>query len=420
MDDYTIKVLSWLGISMVTTYRILWVKLYKNIRQAEERNKRKRIENIKTVIKLITNDTKALINWMKDDQTDTTWMEPVTKHESIKFQMVLLVDESVTVTYRIIILQDSTADKKELLKWIGENIKQITVCNRGDNKLVTEWIKHKYSTLTETIVKDANTFINMIAGDHERLDEQTKQDIKTLTEMIWLSSSNTYRNYDIVLSKPISNKGTMAVNKETYLNMIKLIEKEKESMNSLIQKEKNTLTDLIEKEKEAFTQLLEIEKNTMADWIAKRKDMLNEWIHKENETMEVLMRKKKDKLNEWIQKEKERMDVVIRKETDMLKEWIEQEKKTIEELIGKEREIQEKWKIERKTLAELLNRNRETLIKLIGKQKEEVAKFIRNLKIKLTKPTIEGFYFDNIAYILFKIVVFTWCIYLVYYIVFIT
>lgn len=260
------------------------------------------------------------MNWMKDDQTDTTWMEPVTKHESIKFQMVLLVDESVTVTYRLIILQNSTVDKEALLKWIGENVKQITVCNRDDNKVVTAWIKDNYSTLTDSIVKDANTFINMIAGDHDRINEQTKQDIKTFIEINWLSSSNTYRNYDIVLSKPISNKGTMIVNKETYLIMINLIEKEKESINPLIKKD--SLTDLIEKEKKAFTQLLDIKKNTMANWIAKEKDMLNEWINKENETKEVLMRKEKDLLNEWIQKEKETMEVLMKKETDMLKERI--------------------------------------------------------------------------------------------------
>ncbi|VDI38862.1 Hypothetical predicted protein [Mytilus galloprovincialis] len=327
MDDYSTKVLSWLGISMVTTYRILWVKLYKNIRQAEERNKRKRNENIKILNKLITNDTEALTNWMKDDQTDTTWMEPVTKHESIKFQMVLLVDEFVTVTYRIIVLQNSTVDKEALLKWIGENVKQITVCNRDDNKVVTKLIRDNYSTLTDSILNDKKTFISMIAGDHEKLDEKTKQDIKTLTEMNWLSSSNTYRNYDIVLSKPISNEGTMIVNKEIYLIMIKLIEKEKESINSLIKKEKNTLTDLIEKEKEAFTQLLDIEKNTMADWIAKEKDMLNEWIHKENETKEVLMRKEKNLLNEWIQKEKETMEVLMKKEKDILNERIHEKKK---------------------------------------------------------------------------------------------
>ncbi|CAG2232885.1 PTPRS [Mytilus edulis] len=191
MDDYSTKVLSWLGISMVTTYRILWVKLYKNIRQAEERNKRKRNENIKILNKLITNDTEALMNWMKDDQTDTTWMEPVTKHESITFQMVLLVDEFVTVTYRIIVLQNSTVDKEALLKWIGENVKKITVCNRDDNKVVTKLIRDNYSTLTDSIVNDKKTFISMIAEDHEKLDEKTKQDIKTLTEMNWLSSSNT-------------------------------------------------------------------------------------------------------------------------------------------------------------------------------------------------------------------------------------
>ncbi|XP_063398313.1 uncharacterized protein LOC134683126 [Mytilus trossulus] len=194
---------------MVTTYRILWVKLYKNIRQAEERNKRKRNENIKILNKLITNDTEALLNWMKDDQTDTTWMEPVTKHESIKFQMVLLVDEFVNFTYRIIVLQNSTVDKEALLKWIGENVKKITVCNRDDNKVVTKLIKDNYSTLTDSIVNDKKTFISMIAGDHEKLDEKTKQDIKTLTEMNWPSSSNTYRNYDIIVLPKTSNKKTM-------------------------------------------------------------------------------------------------------------------------------------------------------------------------------------------------------------------
>ncbi|CAC5400682.1 PTPRS [Mytilus coruscus] len=83
-----------------------------------------------------------------------------------------------------------------------------TVSSEEDNQTLSKWICGNQQTIKASITKDTMTFTDMIKGFNDKLEEQTKQDITTLTEMKGLSSSYMYRHYNIVLSKT-SNKETM-------------------------------------------------------------------------------------------------------------------------------------------------------------------------------------------------------------------
>ncbi|XP_063418827.1 uncharacterized protein LOC134701619 [Mytilus trossulus] len=207
MDDYSIKVLSWLGISMVTTYRILWVKLYTSIREEED----KRNENIKILTKLITNDTKELLQWMKEDQLINTCKkeETISFPESVKFQTLSIKTNSSLFTCRIIVLQNPMTDKDTFMKWVRTRENMLTVCTEDEKETLTELISVNHQKISKLILKDTTKFIDIIKGLKDTLDEKTKHDIKTLIETKWLSPSNTYRYYDLIVLSKTSNKETM-------------------------------------------------------------------------------------------------------------------------------------------------------------------------------------------------------------------
>ncbi|XP_052066011.1 uncharacterized protein LOC127705694 isoform X2 [Mytilus californianus] len=233
MDDYSIKVLSWIGISLVTTFRSFLFKS-SELRKEEDgltNDRRERFKSLlcsseptteQTLIDLIKHDTNNLLKWIRGDiQTIPKWMngddpkipewtkgETTTLPEPMTFQMVSFNRKSSLVTFRIIVLQNLTVDIETLIKWVGENENMCTVCTEEDKKTFREWISDNQQTITKSITKDSMTFNDMIKGLDNTLDEKTKQDIKYLTGTKGRSSFNTYRHYHIVLSKT-SNKNTM-------------------------------------------------------------------------------------------------------------------------------------------------------------------------------------------------------------------
>lgn len=171
---------------------------------------------------LIKQDTDNLMKWIRgDDQIlqklmkgndkkipEWTKGETDTLHESMKFQMISFNRQPSLLTYQIIVVHNLTTDQETLIKWVEENDKTCTVCSEEDKRTLTEWISDSQQTITESITKETMKFYKMIQGLDYTLDEKTKQDIKKLNNTKGRSSINTYRHYNIVLSKT-SNKNTM-------------------------------------------------------------------------------------------------------------------------------------------------------------------------------------------------------------------
>lgn len=218
---------------MVTTYRSFLSKPSK-IRKEEdspdcddrERNKGLLClpePSTEQILKnLIKQDTDNLMKWIRgDDQIlqklmkgndkkipEWTKGETDTLHESMKFQMISFNRQPSLLTYQIIVVHNLTTDQETLIKWVEENDKTCTVCSEEDKGTLKEWISDSQQTITESITKETMKFYKMIQGLDYTLDEKTKQDIKKLNNTKGRSSINTYRHYNIVLSKT-SNKNTM-------------------------------------------------------------------------------------------------------------------------------------------------------------------------------------------------------------------
>ncbi|XP_063399369.1 uncharacterized protein LOC134684001 [Mytilus trossulus] len=236
MDDYSIKVISWIGISFVTTYRTVLLKPPEQVLVPLDgggriSNKREWNEGLpclpepsteKTLRNLIKQDTDNLIKWIRgdvqiiqklmkgNDKKIPEWTkgETDTLHESMKFQMISFNRQPSLLTYQIIVVQNLTTDQETLIKWVEENDKSCTVCSEEDKRILTEWIIDNQQTITESITKDTMQFYEMIQGLDYTLDEKTKKDIIMLTKTTGRSSINTHRHYNIILSKT-SNKNTM-------------------------------------------------------------------------------------------------------------------------------------------------------------------------------------------------------------------
>ncbi|XP_052066005.1 uncharacterized protein LOC127705690 [Mytilus californianus] len=297
MDDYSIKVISWIGISMIITYRRYFLSSTEKISKKEEQityrgrkpydgvseSIRKNIEKLSVSIK---EDTDFLITWIKGvEQTSAIWKTGETKTlpESIKFQMVSVNGESAEVVYRIIVLPKPTADKEALIKQIKENEENVIVCDKEENDTLTEWISDNKETIIKSIGKDTITFIGIIKGDNKLSDDNIRQDIDILTKIPWLSCRGMFRHYSIILSKTTSNKETST----------ECILQDKETSTECILQDKETSTECILQDKETSTECKLQDKETSTEYILQDKATSTEYILQDKETsMECILQNK--------------------------------------------------------------------------------------------------------------------------------
>ncbi|XP_063399427.1 uncharacterized protein LOC134684068 [Mytilus trossulus] len=178
MDEYSIKLLSWIGISLVTTYRS-YLSKPPILRKEEDCPDCDDIKQNKGLLclpepskeqismNLIKQDTDNLMKWIRgdvqiiqklmkgNDKKIPEWTkgETDTFHESMKFQIVSFNRQPSLLTYQIIVVQNLTTDQETLIKWVEENDKSCTVCSEEDKRILTEWIGDNQQTITESIMK---------------------------------------------------------------------------------------------------------------------------------------------------------------------------------------------------------------------------------------------------------------------------
>ncbi|CAG2249209.1 PTPRS [Mytilus edulis] len=190
MDDYSIKVISWIGISFVTTYRIVLLKPPERVLVPVERgglisNRRERNEGFpclpepsteQTLRNLIKQDTDNLMKWIRgdvqaihklmkgNDKKIPEWTkgETNTLYESMKFQVISFNRQQSLLTFQLIVVENLTTDQETLIKWVEENDKMCTVCSEEDKRILTEWISDNQQTITESISKDTMKHYNIV------------------------------------------------------------------------------------------------------------------------------------------------------------------------------------------------------------------------------------------------------------------
>ncbi|VDI47986.1 Hypothetical predicted protein [Mytilus galloprovincialis] len=265
MDDNSIKVLSWIGISMVITYRSFFLDSTIGISQIFYPRRKPCYDiselirkNIKILTVSITEDTDFLITWIKRvEQTSIIWKTGETKPlpESIKFQMVS-VNGNSEVAYQIMVLPKHSPDKEACIKQIKGNEENMTDCDEEENNTLTEWLSQYKETIIQSIRKDAMTFIEILKGDSKFLDENIRKDIDSLTRTPRLSCKGMCRYYyTIILTKTTSNKGTSTEyilhDNETPPECIL---EDKETMTEGSLQDKETMTEDSLQDKETMTQ----------------------------------------------------------------------------------------------------------------------------------------------------------------------
>ncbi|OPL33587.1 hypothetical protein AM593_02627, partial [Mytilus galloprovincialis] len=116
------------------------------------------------------------------------------------------VKQNSEVVYRIMVVPKHTPDKEAFIKRIKGNEENMTDCDEEEKNTLTEWLSQYKETIIQSIRKDAMTFIEILKGDSNFLDENIRKDIDSLTRTPRLSCRGMCRYYTIILAQTTINK----------------------------------------------------------------------------------------------------------------------------------------------------------------------------------------------------------------------